>query len=117
MKRKGGGRTQVSDRTLHFKLTDNPEPSHWTNQLDKPCSISATLTISSDIAAKEKPKEDPSIHPDYPRNVLPEEYWDFSDTFSKDAADCLPSHRPGNLDHKIPLEPETTAPFMHMYNM
>ena len=101
--------------TIYLKPA--PAPRHWTDNLDKPANISATSSISADIAAKERPKEDPAEHPDYPRNLIPEEYLDFQDVFSKTASDRLPGIRGGKLDHRMPLEPGTQPPFLPLRNM
>jgi hypothetical protein len=55
-------------------LLKNPSTETWEDGLDKPASISATSSLSAEIASKDK-KEDPSLHPDYPRNLVPHNIW------------------------------------------
>lgn len=53
--------------------------------------------------------------PDSPEPELPAEYKDFSELFSKKAADKIPDHKP--WDHHIPLEPGTSPPFGPIYGL
>ena len=55
-----------------------------------------------------KPSVDPAA-------ILPPEYHDFLDVFSREASDTLPEHRP--YDHKIQLEPGKTPGFGPLYGM
>lgn len=48
-------------------------------------------------------------------SVVPEEYHDFADVFSKSEADILPPHRP--YDHTIDLEEGATPPHGPIYSM
>jgi hypothetical protein len=50
-----------------------------------------------------------------PRNVVPQEYYEYLDLFSAKEADTLPPYRP--YDHKVTLEEGKTPPFGPMYNM
>jgi hypothetical protein len=50
-------------------------------------------------------------------NVLPAEYHDFKDVFSKTSADRLSEFRGGQLDHSMPLEPNSQPPYLPLYNM
>ncbi len=47
--------------------------------------------------------------------LVPSEYHDLLDVFSKKKADALPSHRP--YDHTIPLVPGETPPFGPIYSL
>ena len=47
--------------------------------------------------------------------LVPTQYHDFLDVFSKVKADQLPEHRP--FDHSIPLEPGTNPPYGPIYNL
>jgi hypothetical protein len=49
------------------------------------------------------------------RKVLLEEYWDFTDVFSKAELDKLPPHRPYN--HQIDLEGDNTLSYSPLYKM
>ena len=51
-----------------------------------------------------------------PATVLPPQYHEFLDIFSKDDANKLPSLHPG-VDHKIKMEPGTQAPSGPLYGM
>ena len=51
-----------------------------------------------------------------PATVLPSQYHEFLNIFSKDNADKLPSLHPG-VDHKIKMEPGTQAPSGPLYGM
>jgi transposase InsO family protein len=104
-------------QTLYLQGTTETIERSWKDQLDQPASISATGSLSAEIAAREKPKEDPSEHPNYPRNIVPSEYWEYEDVFSKKASERLPAHRGGKLDHRIPLEPDTRPPYLPLRNM
>jgi hypothetical protein len=53
-------------------------------------SINVTSFISAEIASKGKEKEDPSLHPNYPKNLIPEHYFEFEDVFSKKTSNRLP---------------------------
>jgi len=48
-------------------------------------------------------------------SLIPPEYHEFADLFSKTEAKKLPPHRP--YDHQIPLEPGTTPPFGTIYSL
>jgi transposase InsO family protein len=50
-----------------------------------------------------------------PASIVPPDYTDFSEVFSKESASVLPPHRP--YDHRIPLEPGTTPPFGPLYSL
>ena len=50
-----------------------------------------------------------------PKNVLPQEYHDFLDVFSKKDSDTLPPHR--KYDHKIQLEEEQKPGHAPLYKM
>jgi hypothetical protein len=78
--------------------------------------LNATNSISAEIIFKGKKKEDRSLHPDYPKNLLPKHYLEFEDVFSKKTSDRLPKFRGGYLDHKIPLEINTQPPFLSLRN-
>jgi hypothetical protein len=47
--------------------------------------------------------------------VVPSEYHDFADVFSKEEAKVMPPHRP--YDHPIDLDPDTTPPHGPIYSM
>ena len=49
------------------------------------------------------------------RKLLPPEYWDYTDVFSKAESDKLPPHRP--YDHKIDLESSNTLGYSPLYKM
>jgi transposase InsO family protein len=53
--------------------------------------------------------------PPDPRNILPSQYHDFLDAFSRPKADQLPPHRPG--DHRIDTMEGKDIPWGPMYNM
>ena len=50
-----------------------------------------------------------------PVSMIPAEYQDYADVFSKTEAHKLPEHRPYNLS--IPLQEGTTPPFRPVYNL
>jgi hypothetical protein len=50
-----------------------------------------------------------------PKTILPKEFHDFLDVFSKAAADTLPSHGPS--DHHITLEGDVKLGYSPLYNM
>jgi len=50
-----------------------------------------------------------------PASLVPSDYADYAEVFSEKAASVLPPHRP--YDHKIQLEPGTTAPFGPLYTL
>jgi transposase InsO family protein len=70
------------------------------------CSVPAVAAVSSTSPAL--PDQDPA-------SIVPSEYAEFADVFSKESASVLPPRRP--YDHKIPLEPGTTPPFGPLYSL
>jgi len=50
-----------------------------------------------------------------PASLVPPDYADFAEVFSKDSATVLPPHRP--YDHRITLEPDTKPPFGPLYSL
>ena len=50
-----------------------------------------------------------------PLTILPKEYHEFRDVFSKKKADILPEHR--TYDHKIQLKEASSLPFSRLYPM
>ncbi len=50
-----------------------------------------------------------------PKSVVPQEYHDFLDVFSKKDSDTLPSHQ--KYDHKIHLEEEQKPGYIPLYKM
>jgi RNase H-like domain found in reverse transcriptase/Reverse transcriptase (RNA-dependent DNA polymerase)/Integrase zinc binding domain/Chromo (CHRromatin Organisation MOdifier) domain/Integrase core domain/Retroviral aspartyl protease len=48
-------------------------------------------------------------------SLIPEEYHEFADVFSRKEANKLPPHRP--YDHRIPLQEGTAPPFGPIYNL
>jgi hypothetical protein len=89
-----------------------PEKEPTITDLD----LNATSSISAEIASKGKEKEDPSLHPNYPRNLIPEHYLEYEDVFSKKTSDRLPKFRGGHLDHYIPIESGKQPPFLPLRN-
>src|SRR5947209_5851736 len=77
----------------------NAETFYWNAKQEETKVFAIWLKDITDHQAKTwKPKTDPL-------QVLPEEYSDFADVFSKAASNALPEHRP--YDHEIRLkEPE-----------
>jgi hypothetical protein len=75
-------------------------------------SVSATGSLSAEIAAKARGTEDSLRHPEYSLNVVSKEYWEFQDVFSKTGSERLPKLRGENLDHQIPLEPKSRPPYL-----
>ena len=68
-----------------------------------------TVTIRDiEKALANKPAVDPAT-------ILPPEYHEFLDVFSREASDTLPEHRP--YDHKIQLESGKTPGFGPLYGM
>ena len=55
----------------------------------------------------------PDLDPD--PSMIPSEYHEFADLFSKQEADKLPTHRP--YDYTIRLEPGKVPPFGPMYKL
>jgi hypothetical protein len=49
------------------------------------------------------------------KTMIPKEYHDFLDLFDKAKASALPPHR--YIDHKMPLEPDSTPPFGPLYSL
>ena len=50
-----------------------------------------------------------------PLPLLPKEYHEFADVFSRQDSDVLPPHRP--YDHKVPLKEDVKLPFSRLYSM
>ena len=50
-----------------------------------------------------------------PATILPPEYYEFLDVFSRHLSDQLPPHRP--YDHSIRLQPEAKPPASPLYGM
>jgi hypothetical protein len=102
---------------LYVRLPEKEKD--WTEKLDipAPISVSATNSLSAEIAARGKSSEDPASHPDYPLNVVPREYWEYQDVFSKKGLERLPQLRGGNLDHQIPIEANSRPPYLPLRNM
>ena len=104
-----GFKRSVGDGDVYFL---HPRP--------KKQSIAASSSISAELAAQQRAmenalkQEDPSLHPQYPRNLIPKEYQDFEDVFSKVKASRLPDFRGPGLDHEINILPGTTPPTMRM---
>ena len=81
--------------------------------------VAATGSISAELAAQQSRMEkalheDPVLHPDYPRNLLPKEYQEYEDVFSKVKSNRLPAFRGPGLDHEINLIPGSTPPIKRM---
>ena len=55
------------------------------------------------------------IEPEPDLSLIPKEYHEFADVFSKREAHQLPSHRP--YDHRIVLEEGATSPFGPIYSL
>ena len=66
----------------------------------------ATHLASQEMGA---PEPDPDL------SLIPPEYHEFADLFSKKEADKLPAHRP--YDHTISLEPGKAPPFGPIYKL
>lgn len=70
-------------------------------------SASASASVSTGSCA---PSEEEEL-----RRLVPKEYHDFLDVFSKTEADALPPHR--SYDHSIDLEPGSAPPFGPIYRL
>ena len=55
------------------------------------------------------------IEPEQDLSLIPEEYHEFADVFSKREAQQLPPHRP--YDHRIVLEEGATPPYGPIYSL
>ena len=50
-----------------------------------------------------------------PLPLLPKEYHEFTDVFSRGDSDVLPPHRP--YDHRVPVQEDAKLPFSRLYSM
>ena len=50
-----------------------------------------------------------------PLPLLPKEYHEFADVFSRGDSDVLPPHRP--YDHRVPVKEDAKLPFSRLYSM
>ena len=50
-----------------------------------------------------------------PLPLLPKEYHEFADVFSRGDSDVLPPHRP--YDHRVPVQEDAKLPFSRLYSM
>jgi len=67
-----------------------------------------------DILYKMKKQEQINKEID-PKTILPKEFYEYLNVFSKATVDTLPSHRP--LDHHITLEGDVKLGYSPLYNM
>jgi hypothetical protein len=74
-------------------------------------SIKATFTKSQSISEKTAIKEGEKTF----EELVPEEFRDYKDVFSKKASERLPIRRPE--DHAIDLEEEKKRPYAKIYDM
>jgi hypothetical protein len=70
------------------------------------------VTLPEPTAAQSEPATPSGQNP---ASIVPPDYIDFAELFSKESASVLPPHRP--YDHRIPLEPGTTPPFGPLYSL
>ena len=73
------------------------------------------MTIKEAGAAHLASQELGVPEPDLDLSLIPQEYREFADLFSKREADKLPAHR--SYDHAIPLEPGKDPPFGPIYKL
>ena len=86
------------------------EPFHY---LAKKHGAQVFAVSMRDIIYKQKKQEqDEEIDP---KTILPKEFHEYLDVFSKAAADTLPSHGPS--DHHITLEGDVKLGYSPLYNM
>ena len=74
--------------------------------------LNITQVIETNSTTTDQPNA-MTMDPDL--SLIPEEYHEFADVFSKKEAEKLPPHRP--YDHRIPLEEGTTPPFGPIYSL
>jgi len=80
------------------------------------CLDTPAFTHSTDTIGDEgEPRVAATIDQKDPTHLVPRQYHDFLDVFSKARADTLPPHR--EFDHRIPLLPDSKPPTSRVYNM
>ena len=96
--------------SLNISLLGAAPFNTWLKRSKKNTEFEVFAISLRDIEKALEPKKDVD-----PAQVLPKEYHEFLDVFSKKEADQLPPHRV--YDHKITLQPGTTPPHQAMYGM
>ena len=77
-------------------------------------SAGSELFVIATSAIQDKTDPDPTKHPDYPANIVPEAYHEYLPLFAKNEADQVPPHR--YVDHEIPIG-NNKPPMGQMYSM
>ncbi|KAK4689460.1 putative transposase, partial [Tremellales sp. Uapishka_1] len=121
-------KTKVADVVLGLPFLQEVNPTvDWTNKLIKPSGYTPNVHLREVTVEDMLDDRDftgygqilylhsVSTTPPDPRDIVPADYHDYLDVFSKKAADTLPPHR--SFDHRIPLVEGQQPTFGPIYSL